>query len=162
LAIDLANNTVAQYNWITPDEFNDMHPFLPGGFTYHGVHYKRDLSAIAAGDNFLTQLVPMIEASQAFRNGGTIIIWNDENEGETKEDGKFSATEIAISKLAKGNATKVFITYDHSSDLRTMEELFNLTPLKGVPWLGASGTAKSLAAMFQDGAIPALSDDAAK
>jgi hypothetical protein len=155
LAVDLANNTVAQYNWITPDEYNDMHSFLPGGFVYHGVHYKRDLSAIAAGDNFLSKVVPMIEASQAFQNGGTIIIWDDENEGETKEDGKFSAPEIVISKYAKGNATKVNVTYNHSSDLRTMQELFKLAPVNGIPWLGASGTAKNLAAMFQDGFLPA-------
>ncbi len=40
LAIDLANNTVAQYNWITPDEYNDMHSYLNNGFTYHGVHLR--------------------------------------------------------------------------------------------------------------------------
>jgi hypothetical protein len=25
LFVDLANNTVANYNWITPDQYNDMH-----------------------------------------------------------------------------------------------------------------------------------------
>ena len=25
LATDLTNNTVARYNWITPDQYNDMH-----------------------------------------------------------------------------------------------------------------------------------------
>jgi len=156
LAIDLANNTVAQYNWITPDEFNDMHSFLDDGFTYNGVHYKGDQSAIAAGDNFLSKVVPMIEASQAFQNGGVIIIWNDETEGENTGPGRFSSTEIVISKLAKGNATRVTIKYDHSSDLRTMQKLFGLTPDHGHPWLGASATANTLAAMFQTGAIPAL------
>ena len=90
---------------------------------YHGVHYKRDLSAIAAGDNFLSKVVPMIEASQAFQNGGTIIIWDDENEGETKEDGKFSAPEIVISKLRQGQRDQgLRHLYSHSSDLRTMQE----------------------------------------
>jgi phospholipase C len=162
LAVDLANNTVAQYNWITPDEFNDMHSSLQGGFTYHGVHYTGDQSAVAAGDNFLSQVVPMIEASQAFQNGGTIIIWDDENEGETEEDGKFTAPEIVISKLAKGNATKVSVNYTHSSDLRTLQEWFGLTPGHGHAWLGGSATSNNLAAMFQDGAVPALADDTAK
>jgi hypothetical protein len=161
LATDLANNTVAQYNWITPDEYNDMHSFLPDGFVYHGVHYRHDESAIAAGDNFLSKVVPMIEASQAFQNGGTIIIWDDENEGETVEDGKFSAPEIVISKLAKGNATKIGVTYTHSSDLRTMQRLFGLTPDSGHKWIGAAATSNTLAAMFQDGAIPALAADEA-
>jgi hypothetical protein len=162
LAVDLAANTVAQYNWITPDEYNDMHSALNGGFTYQGVHYTGDQSAIAAGDNFLSQVVPMIEASQAFQNGGTIIIWDDENEGETEEDGKFSAPEIVISKLAKGGATKVSVSYTHSSDLRTLQKLFGMTPDHGHPWLGASATSNTLAAMFQDGAFPALADDTSK
>ncbi len=46
LSTDLTNNTVAQYNWITPDQYNDMHTALTGGFTYNGVHYtgNRDLA----------------------------------------------------------------------------------------------------------------------
>ena len=42
LATDLANNTVARYNLITPDQYNDMHTSLTGGFTYNGVHYTGD------------------------------------------------------------------------------------------------------------------------
>jgi hypothetical protein len=33
LQTDLANNTVARYNFITPDQFNDMHTPLANGFT---------------------------------------------------------------------------------------------------------------------------------
>ena len=32
LSVDLASNTVADYNWITPDQYNDMHTALKGGF----------------------------------------------------------------------------------------------------------------------------------
>src|SRR5262249_40805631 len=32
LFVDLAQNTVADYNWITPNQFNDMHTALNGGF----------------------------------------------------------------------------------------------------------------------------------
>ena len=32
LFTDLANNTVADYNWITPDQFNDMHTTLSAGY----------------------------------------------------------------------------------------------------------------------------------
>jgi hypothetical protein len=62
LSTDLTNNTVAQYNWITPDQYNDAHSALNGGFTYKGIHYTGDQAAIAQGDNFLSQIVPTIEA----------------------------------------------------------------------------------------------------
>jgi len=81
LKVDLANNTVARYNWITPDQFNDSHTALANGFTYHGVHYTGDQASIAQGDNFLSIVVPMIESSQAYKNNGAIIIWWDETEG---------------------------------------------------------------------------------
>ena len=40
LSTDLANNTVAKYNWITPDVYNDMHTALNTNFTYDGVLTK--------------------------------------------------------------------------------------------------------------------------
>jgi hypothetical protein len=41
---DLNNNQVSDYNWITPDQFNDMHTGLTGGFTdpRTGIHYTGD------------------------------------------------------------------------------------------------------------------------
>ena len=39
LQTDLNNNTVAHYNWITPDQYNDMHSALNTDFTYNGVTY---------------------------------------------------------------------------------------------------------------------------
>jgi hypothetical protein len=32
LAFDLANNTVADYNWITPNQYNDQHSTLTNGY----------------------------------------------------------------------------------------------------------------------------------
>jgi hypothetical protein len=103
LTPDLANNTVAQYNWITPDQYNDMHTALTGGFTYNGVHYTGDQANIAQGDNFLSQLVPQIEASQAYKNDGAIVIWWDETEGG--DDPSRTIGEIVISPDAKGTPT---------------------------------------------------------
>lgn len=157
LAVDLAADTVADYNWITPDALNDMHSYLNDGFTYHGVHYVRDPAAIAAGDNFLSQVVPMIMASKAFQRGGVIVIWDDEAEGDTGAiPGRFTITEIVISKLAKGNAFSTAIHYDHSSDLRTWQRLFHLTPTQGYRWLGDSSAATPLSALFQPDAVPEL------
>ncbi len=153
LTTDLANNTVASYNWITPDQFNDMHSTLANGFTdpRTGIHYTGDVR-IAASDYFLSVLVPQIEASAAFKNNGEIVIWNDETEGETAATmSQFTSTEIVISPLAKGNADTNTINYTHSSDLLTLEQLF------GQPCLADACNATNLSDLFVNGAIPAAS-----
>lgn len=155
LQSDLANNTVANYNWITPDQFNDMHTSLTGGFTYQGVHYTGDAANIAQGDNFLSKVVPMIEASQAFQDNGLIVIWNDETEGESQAPNVFN-TEIVISPLAKGDAYTNTIAYDHSSDLRSMQEIFGVSPAQGVAFLGGAASATDLSDLFKPGAFGAV------
>ena len=128
LASDLANGTCAQYNVITPDQYNDMHTALSGGFTYNGVHYTGDLSQIAQGDNFLSIVVPQIMASQQYQSGhGLIVIWTDETEGSNQNDFRHTLMEIVISPYAKGNAYTSTLNYTHSSDLATMQELFQVT-----------------------------------
>jgi hypothetical protein len=155
LATDLANNTVSRYNWITPDQYNDMHSSLNTNFTYNGVTYQHntDAESIALGDNFLSIVVPEIEASQAFQNNGVIVIWDDEDEGDSgATDSQFSGTEIVISKLAKGNAYTNIISYNHSSDLLTLQEIFNVVGPNG--GLGAANGATDLSDLFKSGTIP--------
>ncbi len=147
LSTDLANNTVARYNWITPDQYNDMHSSLSGGFTYHGVSYTGDQAAIAEGDNFLSIVVPEIEASQAFKNDGAIVLWWDETEGG--DTAQYTIPEIVISPDALGNAFASSELYTHASDLLTMGEIFHLGQC-----LGASCSANDLSALFQPGSIP--------
>jgi hypothetical protein len=156
LSTDLTNNTVAKFNWITPDQFNDMHSTLTGGFTYQGVHYTGDAANIAQGDNFLSQIVPLIESSQAFKNNGEIVIWNDETEqpdGSTSTAG-YTSMEIVISPLAKGNAYTNNILYTHSSDLVTLQNLFGVAGGGAGGYLGASGGATDLSDLFKPGALP--------
>src|SRR5581483_8772570 len=83
LGTDLANNTVGKYNIITPNQYNDMHSSLNTNFVYNGTTYTHntDQEAIAIGDNFLSQIIPEIMASQAYQNNGVIEIWYDESEG---------------------------------------------------------------------------------
>jgi phosphatidylinositol-3-phosphatase len=147
LATDLANNAVARYNWITPDQYNDMHSTLSGGFTYHGMHLTGDAAKIAQGDNFLSIIVPEIEASQAYKNDGAIIIWWDET--ENGDDPNHRLGEIIISPDAKGNAYTNNIFYTHSSDLLTMQEIYNIGPC-----LLAACSANNLADLFKPGSIP--------
>jgi hypothetical protein len=154
LFVDLANNTVADYNWITPDQFNDQHTALKGGF----MGLTGDAANIRQGDNFLQMVIPVIMASRAYRDHGAIIIWWDESEadaaGDNPDDLNHTIGEIVISPLAHPNqgglpfASDVLLT--HSSDLRTMQEIFHVTrPL----FLGDAVHASDLSSLFAKGAI---------
>jgi hypothetical protein len=172
LASDLANNTVAQFNVITPDQYNDMHTALTAGFTYNGVHYTGDLAQVAQGDNFLSVLIPQIMASQAYQNNGVIVIWTDETEGTNQNDFNHTLTEVIISPLAKGNAYASNLNYTHSSDLNTLQKIFQVTGFTSTGFLNdaanpsnssngatgvgfGTGTAVDLSDLFLAGVIPA-------
>jgi phosphatidylinositol-3-phosphatase len=159
LQTDLNDNSVAQFNWITPDQYNDMHSSLNTSFTYKGVTYAAgtDQEAVALGDNFLSIVVPEIEASQAFKDNGVIVIWNDETEGDEDvgSTAGFDGTEIVISPLAKGNAYTNNVLYTHASDLVTLQNIFKVAGPGGVDgYLGGAGGAYSLADLFKAGVIP--------
>jgi hypothetical protein len=152
LQTDLNNNTVARYTLITPDQFNDMHSSLTGGFTYKGTLYTGDQASIAEGDNFLSMIVPKIMASTAYKDNGAIVIWFDETEGgDTSAE---TLAEIVISPLAKGNAFNSTLTYTHSSDLKSLQELFGVAG-PGGGFLGDANTpgTHDLSDLFKKGAL---------
>ena len=151
---DLANNTLAEYNWITPNQFNDMHTTLAAG--YKGL--TGDPAKIKQGDDFLAQIVPVIMASDAYKNHGAIVIWFDESEqdgvaGDNPDDFNHTIGEIIISPRAHKNVNGIPyaspINYTHSSDLRTMQEIFHVGP-----FLGDAANATDLSDLFEAGAIP--------
>ncbi len=137
LASDLTNGTCARLNVITPDQFNDGHTGLAAAqhFTYNGVNYgtggvnSADRSRVAQMDNFCAQVVPQIMASADYQNNGLIVIWTDETETSNglQNDFKHTLLEIVISPLAKGNAYCSTLNYTHSSDLNTLQKIFQVT-----------------------------------
>ena len=154
LMVDLDGGAVADYNWITPNQYNDMHTALSA--PYKGL--TGDAAKIRQGDDFLRQIIPVIMASKAYQANGAIIIWWDESEGDgvAGDNGdNFDHTigEIVISEHAHKNvggipyASPVNLT--HSSDLRTMQEVFHVGPL-----LGDAANAGDLSDLFAPGAIP--------
>ena len=154
---DLDTNQVGRYNLITPDQYNDMHSALANGFTYHGVSYTGDASQIAAGDNFLALVIPKIMASQAYKDGGVIVIWWDETEGG--DDFGFTIGEIIISPLAKGNAFASTKDFTHSSDLNTLQKIFQITASTPTGFLNDAANPSpdgtfDLSDLFQPGVIP--------
>ena len=113
LATDLQHGTVARYNFITPNLCDDMHDQCPP--------IDND---IQQGDTWLSQNVPMILNSAAYRTGGALFITWDE-----AESGDGPIGMIVLSPLAKGHGYQNSIYYDHGSTLRTFEEIFAVSPL---------------------------------
>jgi phosphatidylinositol-3-phosphatase len=125
LATDLANGTSAQYNFITPNLCHDGHE----GISPCDALESKDNTL--RGDTWLKQNVPMITNSAQYKEGGAVIIVWDEAE----DSGKFSDGPIGmfiLSPFAKGCGKKAYsnsIHYDHSSTLKTMQEIFQVGPL---------------------------------
>src|SRR5205085_7157486 len=111
LAGDLTNNTVARYNFITPNVCHDMHD-----------------CGIGAGDAWLATELPKILASQAYKQGGAVFITWDEGNNAT-DDGPIGM--IALSPAARGNGYFNNGYYARSSLLLTLQEIFGVGPLLG-------------------------------
>jgi len=155
-ALDLQSGNLADYTWITPNQFNDMHTTLTNGYGgATGTPNKDDRGRIAQGDNFLARVVPMIMASDAYKQGAAIILWWDESEGG--DTAAFTLPFFVISKNAHANVGGLpfasAVQYSHSSFLRTMQDIFNVDPQHGYPYLGAAATANDISALFRPGAI---------
>ena len=151
---DLENDTVADYNWITPNQYNDMHTALSA--PYKGL--TGDAAKIRQGDDFLSQIIPLIMASKAYKDHGTIIIWFDESEGDgaagdIRDNFSHTIPEIIISKNARKNVNGIPyaspVNLTHSSDLRTMQEVFHVGP-----FLRDAANATDLSDLFEPGSIP--------
>jgi phospholipase C len=126
LAADLQNNTVARYNFITPNLCDDMHDSCTGG-------------NIPDGDTWLSKNVPAILNSAAYQKGGALFItWDEADEG----DGPIGM--IVLSPFAKGGGYSNQIHYTHGSTLRTMQEIFGVTP-----FLGDAGKETDLKDLFR-------------
>src|SRR5438094_3867314 len=115
LATDLSNNTVARYNFITPNVCNNMHSSCAP---------LND--NVKQGDVWLSTEVPRILASQAYTHKGVLFITWDE-----AETGDGPIGMIVLSPVAKSGGYSNRIHYTHSSTLRTVEEIFGVSPLLG-------------------------------
>jgi hypothetical protein len=134
LAGDLAGNSVANFNYIVPDVCDDM----------HNASGCQTSNEIKNGDTWLAHNVPQILGSQAYLNGGLLLITWDE--GTNDSDGPIGL--IALSPYAKGHGYSNAIHYTHSSTLLTIEEIFGLTSASVAP-LGGAATATDLSDLFQ-------------
>jgi hypothetical protein len=121
LTNDLEANTVAAYNFITPNLCDDMHD-----------------CGIAAGDTWLSHEIPKIMASKAYQEGGLILLTWDESAGSNVPIGL-----VALSPMVKPGYANT-ISYTHSSTLRSLEEIFAVAP-----FLGDAANATDLSDLFK-------------
>src|SRR5262249_2825200 len=92
LESDLSDAKVARYNFVTPNQCNDMH-------SVWGSH------EIKQGDDWLASWIPKIQASAAYKDGGAIFITWDEAESTTDcPAGNCPIGMFVLSPLAKGKA----------------------------------------------------------
>jgi phosphatidylinositol-3-phosphatase len=130
---DLAGGKIGRYNFIVPNDTNDMHSGPPGSNAGLG-------GLIKQGDDWLSRELPQILNSAAFSNNGAVFITFDENDFSTN-----AMAMIVLSPLAKGGGYASYVPYDHSSTLRTMQEIFGVRP-----YLGAAANASPLNDLFKD------------
>jgi hypothetical protein len=129
-ATDLANNAVANYVFITPNQCHDMHgqSGCPNGNT------------IKAGDDWLSAELPRIITFANAHSGAIFLTW-DEGVSTTK------MAFLAIGPGAKINYTGG-VSYNHGSIIKSIEQILNLPTLSKV-----SGN-NDLADLFQAGFYP--------
>jgi phospholipase C len=115
LATDMTNNTVAAYNFITPNLCHDMHSNTCSGSS----------DPIKQGDTFLSNTVPGIINYVNAHQGVLLIAW-DEPEGSTG-----MVPLIVIGPHVKPNYTST-IQYSHGSIVKSVEQILVLPILSTV------------------------------
>jgi phospholipase C len=116
---DDMNRADPLFVWITPDMCNDGH----------------DCSTSAA-DNWLSQMVPIIQSVKGWKNNGVLVITWDESSGD---DNHVLTLVIRPSSTARRSDR----AYDHYSLLATIEDQFHL------PRLGRAAQATPMNDLFR-------------
>jgi hypothetical protein len=130
LAADIANDAVANYNFVTPNLCNDMH----GGTSC------ASSNTIRSGDDWLKANLPaMIEYASAHR--GVIFIVFDE--GSSTLTLPFIAIGSSVKRGYVGG-----VTYSHRSLVKSIERIF------GLPILPKVASDNDFADLFMNGGFP--------
>lgn len=114
----LASNSLPAFSFVTPDICNDMHS-----------------CPVATGDRWLSEFLPAIFASDAYRSGTTavFVVWDEGN----------PMPFIAVAPTVMPGAA-VAARLDHYALLRTTEEMLGITDL-----LSRAADAPSMRATFR-------------
>jgi phosphatidylinositol-3-phosphatase len=127
LATDLANQTSARYNFITPNLCHDGHEGISP------CDRLESTDNTLRSDTWLKQNVALILESVEYKQGGALfIIWDEAEDSGAYSDGPIGM--FLLSPFAKGRGKRAYsnsIHYDHSSTLKSLEEIFHVEPLLG-------------------------------
>jgi len=129
LATDLANQTSAQYNFITPNLGHDGHEGISPCATLLSLEATR--CAAIHGSNNTSRSSRNRQSTKA--GGALFVIWDEAEDSGAYGDGPIGM--FLLSPFAKGGGKKAYsnsIYYTHSSTLKTVEEIFGVTSLLGV------------------------------
>jgi len=107
-ATDLSAGALANFVWITPDMCHDMHD-----------------CSIAAGDAWLSKVIPTILASPTFNNAVLFLLWD---EGTTTTGGGGRIPALVVSPFTPPGL-RVSRPMNHYDVLRTIEDAWGLPPL---------------------------------
>ena len=126
LATDLANNDLANYSLIVPDQCNDM----------HGTGGCSNPDLIASGDNYVNNTVNAIMSSKQWQEGrnAIVITWDEDDFSDVGQPGTGCCGSTVggghVPTIVITNKTKAPVTdgtpYNHYSLLRSMEDAFGL------------------------------------
>ena len=132
LGADLSSGSAADYNWISPDQCNDMHG-RGGGGPSDPCDFSNVQGLIAAGDAFLSSTVGAIMASPAWNGNSAIFIMWDETDFPFNDvsgccdavPGGGHVVSLVISH-SNHSAVSSSAPYNHYSRLATIEDGWQL------------------------------------
>lgn len=113
LSSDLKNNTIGRYNFIAPDMCHDGHDSCGG-------------NEIAHIDSWLKGFLPLIFDSAQYKAGHVVIFIATDEAANGDGPIPFLALGHGVKRGYKNE-----IRYTHSSLLRTLEEIFKVSPTLG-------------------------------
>jgi hypothetical protein len=127
LATDISAHSTARYNVIIPNLCHQGHEGItPCDPNEPGSNTQRS-------DQWLKKNLPVILSSDAYKEGGAVfVIWDEAEDTAQYGDGPLGL--FLVSPFAKGEGRREYrneIHYDHSSTLKTIQEIFGVTPLLG-------------------------------
>lgn len=137
LATDLANNTVANYVWISPDQCHDMHG--RGATPADPCDFSQVPALISTGDTFLLDTVSAIMTSKAWAGNSVIfIMWDESDFTGTGPSGFGDTSGCCEANPGGGHVVSLVISsrlnfgrssgraFNHYSMLQTIQDSWHL------------------------------------
>jgi hypothetical protein len=134
---DLANNSVANYVWISPDQCHDMHG--RGATPADPCDFSQIQPLISTGDTFLLNTVNAIMTSKAWTgNSAIFIMWDESDFTGTGPDGFGDTSGCCDANPGGGHVVSLVISsrlnfgrrsgraFNHYSMLQTIEDSWHL------------------------------------